>query len=167
LQRTDDRAQRLSILNQYLENFRTTVLRQTLFAEFELKAHQLVEGGGSLTVEAITGIYRELVERYYGAGGVVVDELIAWEWSVVPHFYSSYYVYQYATGFAASSALARSVLTEGQPAVDRYLGMLRAGSSKYPIDVLRDAGVDMTTAAPIEAAVAEFDRAVTEFEKLV
>ncbi len=97
----------------------------------------------------------------------MVDDITAWEWSRIPHFYSSFYVYQYATGIAASTALARSVLSEGQPAVDRYLRLLRSGSSNYSIDLLKDAGVDMTTPAPIEAAIAEFERAVGEMETLV
>ncbi len=167
LRRTGDRAERASILNQYVEGFRSTVIRQTLFAEFELKAHEVVETGGALTVEALRDTYLRLVEQYYGAAGVVVDDLTAWEWSLVPHFYLNFYVYQYATGFAVSSALAQAVLQEGQPAVNRYLRMLRAGCSDYPVNLLRAAAVDVTTAAPIEAAFDEFDRAVGELETLL
>jgi len=167
LRRTGDRATRASILNQHVEGFRATLIRQTLFAEFELKAHDVVERGGALTVEGLRDIYRGLVEQYYGAGGVVVDDLIAWEWSIVPHFYMNFYVYQYATGFAASSALAQAVLQEGQPAVNRYLAMLGAGCSDYAVNLLKAAGVDVTTTAPIEAAFDEFDRAVDELETLL
>jgi oligoendopeptidase F len=138
-----------------------------LFAEFEQQIHAWAEAGESLTAQAIQDIYRGLVTRYYGAGGVVVDELIASEWSIVPHFYMDFYVYQYATGFAASTALAGKILTEGPPAVDRYLQLLRSGSSNYSIDLLKEAGIDMTTAAPFEAAMGEFDRAITELEELI
>ncbi len=167
LQRTGDRDQRASILNQYVESFRSTVIRQTLFAEFELKAHEVVESGGALTVDVLQDIYRSLVEQYYGAGGVVVDELVAWEWSLVPHFYMGFYVYQYATGFVASSALAQAALREGEPVARRYLDLLSAGSSDYPVELLKAAGIDVTAAAPIEAAFDEFDRAVSELESLL
>jgi oligoendopeptidase F len=167
LRTTDDRRIRASIVNQHLENVRTTVFRQAMFAEFELRVHEHAERGDALTVEAIRTIYRALVDRYYGSGGVVIDDLIEWEWTIVPHFYTSFYVFQYATGFAASAALADKILVEGQPAVDRYLRMLRSGSSKYPIDLLKEAGIDMTTSAPIDATMAEFDRLVTELASLV
>jgi oligoendopeptidase F len=167
LQHTGDRAERAAILQQYVEGFRATVIRQTLFAEFELRMHEVVESGGAITVEALQDIYRGLVEQYYGAGGVVVDDLVAWEWSIVPHFYLNFYVYQYATGFVASSALAQAVLREGEPAVRRYLDMLRAGSSDYAVDLLKAAGVDVTEAAPIDTAFDEFDRAVSELESLL
>jgi oligoendopeptidase F len=167
LQKTGDKMQRASIINQYLENFRATVFRQTMFAEFEQLIHAEVEAGGSLTAESIQAIYRGLVTRYYGAAGVIVDDLIANEWSIIPHFYLDFYVYQYATGFAASAALAGKILTEGPPAVERYLQLLQSGSSNYSIDLLKEAGIDMTTAAPIEAALSEFDQAVAELDALV
>ena len=167
LEHTDNRAERAAILQQYVEGFRGTVIRQALFAEFELRIHEVVESGGAITVEVLQDIYRALVEQYYGAGGVVVDDLIAWEWTIVPHFYLNFYVYQYATGFVASSALAQAVLREGEPAVQRYLAMLRAGSSSYAVDLLKAAGVDVTEAAPIDTAFDEFDRAVSELESLL
>ncbi len=167
LQTTQEPTVRAYIINHYLDGFRATLFRQTMFADFELQMHQRAEGGESLTPELLCSIYKGLNDRYYGDGGVVVDDLIAWEWSRIPHFYSSFYVYQYATGISASAALARQILSEGQPAVDRYLRLLRSGSSNYSIDLLRDAGVDMTTPEPIEAAIAEFDRYVGEMESLV
>ena len=167
LNTTTDKTLRAYIVNHHIEDLRATFYRQTLFAAFEQQVHGRAEAGEPLTPELLCAIYKDLNDRFYGAGGVTVDDLIAWEWSRIPHFYSSFYVYQYATGLAASTALARMVLSEGQPAVDRYLRMLRSGSSRYSIDLLRDAGVDMTTPAPIEAAVAEFDRAVSELESLL
>ncbi len=167
LRTTTDLSIRAYVLNHYLDGFRATLFRQAMFADYELRIHQRAEAGESLTPDLLCAIYRELNDRYYGDGGVVVDDLINWEWSRIPHFYSSFYVYQYATGIAASTALARDILTEGQPAVDRYLRLLRSGSSEYSIDLLRTAGVDMTTPAPIEAAIDEFDRAIGEMESLV
>ncbi len=167
LQTTQEPTVRAYIINHYLDGFRATLFRQTMFADFELQIHQRAEGGESLTPELLCSIYKGLNDRYYGDGGVVVDDLIAWEWSRIPHFYSSFYVYQYATGISASAALVRGILSEGQPAVDRYLRLLRSGSSNYSIDLLRDAGVDMTTPEPVEAAIAEFDRYVGEMETLV
>jgi oligoendopeptidase F len=164
---TTEKTVRAYIINHYLDGFRATLFRQTMFADFELQIHQQAEAGASLTPELICDIYKTINDRYYGDGGVVVDDLVAWEWSRIPHFYSSFYVYQYATGIAASSALARQIINEGQPAVDRYLRLLRSGSSRYSIDLLRDAGVDMTTPAPVEAAIGEFGRYVSEMEALV
>jgi oligoendopeptidase F len=167
LQTTTDKVVRAYVINHYLDGFRATLFRQAMFADFELQAHQQAEAGASLTPDLLCGIYKTLNDRYYGDGGVVVDDLVAWEWSRIPHFYSSFYVYQYATGISASAALARQIINEGQPAVDRYLRLLRSGSSDYSIDLLRAAGVDMTTPAPVEAAIAEFDRYVGEMETLV
>ncbi len=165
-QTTDPRV-KATLIVEHLDHLRATLFRQTLFAEFELTLHQHAANGEALTVDTINAVYRGLVEDYYGAGGVVVDELIAWEWSYVPHFYSSFYVYQYATGCSAAAALARAILAEGAPARDRYLSMLRAGSSDYPIALLRQAGVDATTAAPVEAAIAAFDRSIDDLSALL
>ncbi len=167
LQTTEDKTVRAYVINHYLDGFRATLFRQTMFADFELQAHQQAEAGASLTPEMLCGIYKTLNDHYYGDGGVVVDDLVAWEWSRIPHFYSSFYVFQYATGIAASAALARQIISEGQPAVDRYLRLLHSGSSDYSIDLLRAAGVDMTTPAPVEAAIAEFDRYVGELDALL
>jgi oligoendopeptidase F len=165
LNQKPDRQQRLFLLNHYLEQIRTTFFRQTLFAEFEMRTHQMAEAGQPLTAEAMNGLYRELFQRYYGPD-LSLDSLADYEWSRVPHFYRSFYVYQYATSYAAATALSQKILTEGQPAVDRYMSFLKAGSSEYPIDVLKKAGVDMTTPAPIEATVAKFSQLLDEMEKL-
>lgn len=167
LQTTTEKNLRAYILNHYLDGFRATLFRQTMFADFELQIHRQAEAGESLTPDLLCSIYKVLNQTYYGDGGVVQDEQIAWEWSRIPHFYSSYYVYQYATGISASAALARAIVSEGQPAVDRYVNLLRSGSSNYSIDLLKAAGVDMTTPAPVEAAIAEFDKAITDFEALL
>ena len=165
LRQKPDRQQRLFLLNHYLEQIRTTFFRQTLFAEFEMRTHQMAEAGQPLTAEAMDGLYRELFQRYYGPD-LSLDSLADYEWSRVPHFYRSFYVYQYATSYAAATALSQKILAEGQPAVDRYLGFLKAGNSEYPIDVLKKAGVDMTTPAPIEATVAKFSQLLDEMERL-
>ncbi|HEV7126984.1 MAG TPA: oligoendopeptidase F, partial [Ktedonobacterales bacterium] len=166
LERTTDRALRLYIINQYLETFRTTLYRQTLFAEFERDIHTRAEAGEALTPDLLSTIYKALCDRYYGAS-VVVDDLIAIEWARIPHFYSTYYVYQYATGISASAALAQRIIIEGQPAVDRYLRFLSRGSSDYSINLLRDAGVDMSNPAPVQQALDTFGRYLDEMERLV
>jgi oligoendopeptidase F len=165
LQRTGDRRLRMSIINRFLEQFRTTLYRQTMFAEFELLIHQRAEAGGALTPEWLSNEYRALNERYYAAE-VVVDEPIKLEWARIPHFYSAFYVYKYATGLSAAVALAQQILSEGAPAVTRYLDFLRGGSADYSINLLKRAGVDMTTPAPVEQALATFGRYVAELEDL-
>ena len=166
LQSTSDPALRRYVINHALETYRTTLYRQTLFAEFERDAHARAEAGEALTPELLSGIFKGLNEKYYGAV-VTVDDLISIEWARIPHFYSSFYVYQYATGISASAALAQQILTEGQPAVDRYLRFLASGSSRYSIDLLRDAGVDLSTPAPVQAALDTFGRYVDEMEQLL
>ena len=163
---TDDRAVRLQIVNQQIDEFRGTFFRQTMFAEFELETHRRAEAGEALTAESLTAIYRDLLQRYFGSE-VVLDEQILLEWSRIPHFYRGFYVYQYATGIAAATALAQKILQEGQPAVEGYLNFLRGGSSKISIDLLRDAGVDMTSPEPIERAVSFFSGLVDQLEELV
>jgi oligoendopeptidase F len=157
--------QRLYMLNTLLEQIRTTLFRQTLFAEFELRTHALAEAGEPLTAEVMNGFYRELYQAYYGPDlhlGAEADV----EWSRVPHFYNSFYVYQYATSYAAATLMAEKLLTEGPPMVERYLTFLKSGSSAYPIELLRRAGVDMTTPQPIAATIARFDRVLDEMEQL-
>ncbi|HEU5347377.1 MAG TPA: oligoendopeptidase F [Ktedonobacterales bacterium] len=166
LQTTTDRALRMYIINHALETFRTTLYRQTLFAEFERDMHAQAEAGEALTPESLGVIFKRLNDTYYGPV-VTVDDLIANEWARIPHFYSSFYVYQYATGISASSALAHKILTEGQPAVDRYLRFLRSGSSDYSINLLRDAGVDLSTPAPIQEALDLFGRYLDDLEALL
>lgn len=165
LKNTDDKALRLYIINHALEGFRTTLYRQTLFAEFEMKAHAAAEAGQALTPEYLCSMFKELNQKYYGAE-VIVDDAIEIEWARIPHFYSSFYVYQYATGISAATALAKQIVNEGQPAVKRYLGFLSSGSSDYSIELLRRAGVDLSSPKPIQEALDTFSSYVDEFERL-
>jgi oligoendopeptidase F len=166
LQQTQDHAVRVSLLNHAMENYRTTLYRQTLFAEFEQQAHARAEAGEALTPELLDDIFKRLNDQYYGPA-VEVDDAIKYEWSRIPHFYSSFYVYQYSTGIAASAALARQILAEGEPAARRYLRFLSSGSSEYSIDLLRGAGVDLASPAPVQAALDTFGRYIDEMERLV
>ncbi|HZG66579.1 MAG TPA: M3 family metallopeptidase, partial [Herpetosiphonaceae bacterium] len=166
LQTADDRSLKLQIVNQQLEEYRGTLFRQTMFAEFELETHRRAEAGEALTADAFTAIYQDLLQRYFGSE-VVIDDQILLEWTRIPHFYRGFYVYQYATGISAATALARKILAEGQPAVDRYLGFLRGGSSKTSIELLHGAGVDMAEPEPIEQAVEYFGALVGQFEELI
>ena len=153
------------ILNHYLENFRTTLFRQTMFAEFEKIVHEKTALGESLTKDELNKIYHDLNVRYYGPD-VVVDNEIDYEWMRIPHFYTAFYVYQYATGFSAAVAFSKKILEEGQPAVDRYVKeFLSGGCSKDPIDLLAAAGVDMSTPHPVEDALSVFAKYLDEFEK--
>ena len=161
-----DEKQRLYILNHYLEGFRGTVFRQTMFAEFEQVIHKYVQEGGALTADYLTDEYYKLNKKYFGEN-MHIDKEIGREWARIPHFYYNFYVYQYATGFSAATALSKGILEEGQPAVDRYLDFLKAGSSDYPIEVLKKAGVDMTKAEPIEEALKVFEERLTEMENLL
>jgi oligoendopeptidase F len=165
LKNTDDRMLQMYILNHQIEEFRGTMYRQTMFAEFELEAYKRMEAGEAMTADSFSSMYYDLNKRYFGPD-VVVDDLIALEWSRIPHFYSSFYVYQYATGIAASAALSRQILSEGQGAVDRYLQFLSGGSSQTSIDLLRGAGVDMTTPEPVQQACDVFGDLVTQMEQL-
>ncbi len=166
LKTTTDRALRLSILNHSLEDFRGTLFRQTMFAEFEQRTHAAAEDGESLTADTLSAIYRSLNEKYYGAE-VHVDELIDIEWARIPHFYESFYVYQYATGISAASALVQQILHEGQPAVERYLSFLSSGSSDYSIELLKKAGVDMNSPEPICQALQLFESHLSQMEELI
>ena len=164
-----DRDARLSLLGNYLENIKGTVFRQTQFAEFELRAHEMVEKGQPLTGEAFDKLYAEITRKYYGhdKGVAIVDDYVAHEWSFIPHFYRAYYVFQYATSFTASAALASKVLDGDPAATKRYLAFLGAGGARYPIDLLRDAGVDMTTDEPLELTMKKMNRVMDEMEKLL
>jgi len=153
------------ILNHYLENFRTTLFRQTMFAEFEKIVHEKTALGESLTKDELNKIYHDLNVLYYGPD-VVVDNEIDYEWMRIPHFYTAFYVYQYATGFSAAVAFSKRILEEGQPAVDRYVKeFLSGGCPKEPIDLLAAAGVDMSTPQPVEDALSVFAKYLDEFEK--
>lgn len=165
LQKTEDKRKKIVLLNHHLEGFRGTVFRQTMFAEFEQIIHEKAAEGEPLTPELLTSTYYELNQKYFG-DGLTIDDEIGLEWARIPHFYYNFYVYQYATGFSAAAALAKQILEEGEPAVKRYLEFLKAGSSDYPIEVLKKAGVDMTTAKPIEAALDVFDSILTELENM-
>lgn len=160
-----DEKKRNYILNHYLEAFRTTLFRQTMFAEFEMIVYNRLAGGESLTKDDLNRIYHDLNVLYYGPD-VVVDPEIDCEWMRIPHFYNAFYVYQYATGFSAAVAFSKKILEEGESAVERYIGsFLSGGCSKDPIDLLADAGVDMSTPKPVEDALSVFEEYLGEFEK--
>ena len=166
LSTTTDPEQRAYLLNYFLEQFRATLFRQTQFAEFELRINQLADAGESLTAQRLSRLYGEINHQYFG-DAVVTDDLISAEWARIPHFYYDYYVYQYATSYAASVALSARILKEGQPAVEAYLRFLSGGCSQDPIALLRGAGVDMATAEPINQALALFGRLVDQLEELM
>jgi len=169
LARISDDNTRLSLLGNYLENIKGTVFRQTQFAEFELRMHEMPSKGQPITGDALAKLYMEITRKYYGhdQGVCLVDDYIAHEWSYVPHFYRDFYVFQYATSFAASSALAEKVKAGDAEAKKRYLAFLSAGGSKYPIDLLKDAGVDMTTDEPLDLTVKKMNQVMDEMEKLL
>ena len=162
---TEDKARRAYLLNYFLEQFRTTLYRQTMFAEFELKLSELVQRGEGVTADTCCDIYRKLNEEYF-CPDIVLDEEIALEWARIPHFYYNFYVYQYATGYAAAIALSRRILSGAPGAVEDYLGFLKGGCSKSPIELLKGAGVDMSTAQPIRDALTVFDQLIGELEEL-
>lgn len=167
LKTIDDEQKRLYLLNHFLEGFRGTVFRQTMFAEYEHLIHKKAQENEALTADLLTKEYYELNKKYFGEEDIEIDEEIGLEWSRIPHFYYNYYVYQYATGYSAATALSKQILTEGQPAVDRYLDFLKSGSSDYPIEVLKKAGVDMTSSKPIEEACKVFEEKLNEMEALL
>lgn len=160
---TEEPNKRAYLINHFLEQFRGTLYRQTMFAEFELAMNEMTRRGEGLTADALCARYRQLNEQYFGPD-MVIDPEIALEWARIPHFYYNYYVYQYATGYAAAIALSRRILREGAPAVKDYLGFLSGGCSADPITLLRGAGVDMESPAPIEQATALFDQLLSEIE---
>lgn len=162
---TGDKELQFYLLNEYAERFRATLYRQTLFAEFELFIHQTAEAGEALTAELMSQKYFEVNKDYYGAE-VNIDEIAAIEWARIPHFYYNFYVYQYATGISAATALSQQILQEGAPAVERYLQFLSSGSSKTPVDLLKDAGVDMASPQPVHQALDVFDDIIGQMEAL-
>lgn len=163
----DDKKQQLYLLNEQLEGFRGTVFRQTMFAEFEHAIHVMKESGEPLTAGKLSEVYGELNKKYFGEA-VNYDDAIDVEWARIPHFYMNYYVYQYATGYAAAASLSKQVLEEGEQTAQRYINeFLKKGSSNYPIEILKNAGVDMTTSAPIENALEVFEAQLTQFEELL
>lgn len=163
---TTDKKERAYLINHFLEQFRGTLYRQTMFAEFELAANEMTQRGEGTTAEALCAMYKKLNEQYFGPE-MNVDEEISLEWARIPHFYYDYYVYQYATGYAAAIALSRRILREGEPAMKDYLGFLSGGCSADPITLLRGAGVDMASPKPIEDATKLFDEMISEMEKIL
>ncbi len=162
LKTTEDETQKRYLINYYLEQFRGTVFRQTMFAEFELITHEMAEKGEPLTTQSLSKIYRELNQKYYGSE-LVIDSALDMEWARIPHFYNAFYVYQYSTGFSAAVDLSNKIIKEGQPAVAKYIEMLKSGSSNYSIELLKKAGVDMTEPTPIKEALKVFDELLNEF----
>ena len=166
LRTTYDKIKKAYLINHFLEQFRTTLYRQTMFAEFEMQMNEAVEGGASLTADMLCDMYYALNKKYYG-DDMVVDKEISLEWARIPHFFMNYYVYQYATGFSAAMALSKKVLDEGAPAVEKYLNFLSSGCRKDPISLLRDAGVDMESPEPVAKALELFGSLIDELEKLL
>jgi oligoendopeptidase F len=169
LKQIKDKPTRLALLGNYLENAKATVFRQTQFAEFELRMHQMGEKGEPITGDALAKLYLDITRRYYGhdQGVCLVDDYIAHEWSFVPHFYRDFYVFQYATSFTAAEALSAKVLSGDRTATQKYLTFLSSGGSKYPIDLLKEAGVDMTTNEPLELTIRKMNQVMDEMEKLL
>ena len=160
-----DRKKTMYLMNYFLEQFRTTLFRQTMFAEFEKITHGLQEQGETLTADRLCEIYYDLNKLYFGEE-ICVDQEIAMEWARIPHFYTPFYVYQYATGFSAAIALSKQILEQGAPAVERYKKFLKGGSSMYPLELLKMAGVDMEQKAPVQDALAVFAQYLDEMERL-
>jgi oligoendopeptidase F len=160
---------RLSLLGNYLEGIKGTVFRQTQFAEFELRVHEMADKGQPITGDALAKLYLDITKKYYGhdQGVAIVDDYVAHEWSFVPHFYRDFYVFQYATSFTASEALAEKVKAGDAQAIRRYMTFLASGGSKYPIELLKDAGVDMTTDEPLDLTMKDMNRVMDEMERLL
>ncbi|MDT3437087.1 oligoendopeptidase F [Haloarcula sp. 1CSR25-25] len=165
LDTVEDERLRRHILNEYLERFRSTLYRQTMFAEFEHRTHEMSEAGEPLTPDRLDDLYRDLKGDYYEPA--VLDDRIAREWMRIPHFYRAFYVYQYATGISAAVALVDSILDEGEPAANRYIDFLQSGSRQYPLELLRDAGVDMASPDPVESALSTYGDYLDEFAELL
>ncbi len=165
LAKSSKKEEKLYLINQYLEQFRTTVFRQTMFAEFEKVIHEEVEKGGALTADWFSQNYQKLNELYYGKE-VIIDPEISMEWSRIPHFYSAFYVYKYATGYSAAIALSQRILHQGMEAVNKYLEFLKGGDSDYPLNLLRKAGVDMESPQPVHDALKVFEKLIDRMVEL-
>lgn len=165
LKNAKDNKERAYLLNHYMDSFKGTVFRQTMFAEFEKTSNEMAESGEPLTHENLTKLYLDLNKKYYGEA-MISDDLIGYEWMRIPHFYYNFYVYQYATGFSAAVAIANRVLKEGETAVNDYMKFLQSGCTKDPVSLLRIAGVDMATKEPINSALQVFERVIEEMEEL-
>ncbi len=166
LKNTIDKKERAYLLNHYLDSFKGTVYRQTMFAEFEKESNRMAEQGESLTAESLNELYLKLNQKYYGTD-IISDEEIAFEWAKIPHFYYNFYVYQYATGFSAAVALARGILKEGEPAVERYKKFLCGGCSESPLELLKIAGVNLESPKPVQDALDVFGEILDEIEALL
>ena len=167
LGQTTDRLERAHLINYFLEQFRGTLYRQTMFAEFELKLSEMNAAGESINADSASRVYHDLIQLYFG-DAITHDSYIDLEWARIPHFYYNFYVYQYATGFSAAIALSQKILKEGAPAVEAYKkNFLSAGCSKDPVSILKDAGVDMSTKKPVEDALKLFDSLLDEMEELM
>lgn len=166
LAKTTDNKQKAYLLNHYLEEFRGTVFRQTMFAEFEKLVHASIEQGNPLNADGFSTLYRELNQKYFGPN-VVIDSEIDMEWSRIPHFYRSFYVYKYATGFSAAASLAKQITEDGPDAVNRYIDFLKSGDSDYPLEILKKAGVDLFTPKPVQDAMDSFKDVLDQFESLL
>ncbi|MBD7914176.1 oligoendopeptidase F [Clostridium sp. Sa3CUN1] len=164
INKENDKRKRLYLINQELEQIRTTVFRQLMFAEFELFTHETLEKGTPLTAEDYNKAWHDLNVKYFGPD-MIVDDEIDIEWARIPHFYSDFYVYQYATGYAAASAFAKAILEGKEGAVDKYITFLKSGGSDYPIEILKKAGVDMTTSQPLEATIERFNELLDMLDK--
>lgn len=166
LKNTQDKNEKAYLLNYFMEQFRTTLYRQTMFAEFELKINEQAAKGETLTADGLNALYRQLNKEYFGED-IVIDDEIDLEWARIPHFYYDYYVYQYATGYSAAIALSRRILSEGESAVKDYIGFLSGGCSKDPISLLKGAGVDMATTQPISEALKLFGELIGQMDELM
>lgn len=166
LRTEDEKEMRKYLLNMHLEEFRTTLFRQTMFAEFEDITHKTIESGETLTAEWMCQQYEDLNAQYYGSA-VEKDDVIRYEWARIPHFYNAFYVYKYATGYSAATAISKKILTEGKPAAQDYIRFLKTGESDYPIELLKIAGVDMSSPLPVQQAMATFNQLLDEFESLL
>ncbi len=166
LKKTTGKTARMALINYFMDQFKSTVYRQTMFAEFEKWSHERIESGEALTGEDLSAYYYSLNQLYFG-DEVIMDDAIRYEWMRIPHFYNAYYVYKYATGFSAAMAIAERIEKEGEVAVSDYLRFLSSGGSMYPIDLLKIAGVDMTTAQPIQSGLAIFEKLLDEMEALI
>lgn len=160
----DDPKERLALLNEYLEGFKGTVYRQTMFAEFEKNAHEMVEKGESIDCDSLSNMYNELIKQYFGEE-LIIDEEVKYEWARIPHFFRPFYVYVYATGYTSAVALKEGILQDGEPAVKKYLEFLSMGSSAYPLEELKHGGVDLTTCEPIERAFKKFASILDDAEQ--
>ena len=169
VQHAKSKEEKLYLLGSYLELLRTTIFRQTLFAEFELDAHQMAEKGEPITGESLSKLYFKLTKEYYGndEGECIVDPYIAYEWAFIPHFYYNYYVYQYATSLIYATALSEKIIDNGQPAVDNYYKLLKGGDSKYPIELIKEAGIDPLSAEPFKLTMDKMNKIMDQIEEII